>query len=58
MPHSPAAFAADFAAGDAAAARGQEAVLHMSGLVTLRDGQIVSGRVIRDRLGLYRRLTG
>lgn len=48
----------DFAIGDVAAARGQDAVLHMSGLVTLRDGQIVSGRVIRDRLGLYRRLTG
>jgi predicted ester cyclase len=62
--------AEDFAVGDAAAGGGaaglgaeaaipgQEVVLHMSGLVTLRDGQIVSGRVIRDRLGLYRRLTG
>ncbi len=30
----------------------------MSGLVTLQEGRIVSGRVIRDRLGLYRRLTG
>ncbi len=35
-----------------------EAVLHLSGLVTLENGKIVSGRVIRDRLGLYRRLTG
>jgi len=46
------------AGGGTVAAREREAVLHMSGLVTLRDGQIVSGRVIRDRLGLYRRLTG
>lgn len=34
-----------------------EAVLHMSGLVTVRNGRIVAGRVIRDRLGLSRRLT-
>ncbi|MBL8270066.1 ester cyclase, partial [Steroidobacter sp.] len=30
--------------------------LHMTGLVTVRDGRIVGGRVIRDRLGLLRRL--
>jgi len=30
--------------------------LHMTGLVTVRDGRIVAGRVIRDRLGLLRRL--
>ena len=50
--------AAGFAAGEASEARGQEAILHMSGLVTVQEGRIVSGRVIRDRLGLYRRLTG
>jgi predicted ester cyclase/ketosteroid isomerase-like protein len=49
--------AEDFSTGDVAVARGRDAVLHMSGLVTLRDGRIIAGRVIRDRLGLYRRLT-
>jgi hypothetical protein len=47
----------DFPAGDATR-RNQDAVLHMSGLVTLGNGRILRGRVIRDRLGLYRRLTG
>jgi len=46
----------DFPAGDATR-RNQDSVLHMSGLVTLENGRIVRGRVIRDRLGLYRRLT-
>lgn len=44
---------ADFAAEPRV---GQLAFLHMTGIVTVRDGQIVGGRVIRDRLGLYRRL--
>lgn len=48
--------AADFQFGDAAR-REQEVVLHMSGLLTLEKGRIVGGRVVRDRLGLYRRLT-
>lgn len=30
--------------------------LHMTGLLTVRNGAIVAGRVIRDRLGLLRRL--
>ncbi len=34
---------------------GADVVLHMSGLLTVQDGHVVSGRVIRDRLGLYRR---
>lgn len=36
--------------------RDREVVLHMTGLVTVADGRIVRGRVVRDRLGLYRRL--
>lgn len=32
------------------------AFLHMTGLVQVRGGRIVAGRVIRDRLGLLRRL--
>lgn len=39
-----------------AASVGRSAILHMTGIVTVRDGRIVAGRVIRDRLGLYRRL--
>lgn len=35
---------------------GSDIVLHMAGLVTVADGGIVSGNVVRDRLGLYRRL--
>jgi predicted ester cyclase len=46
----------DFPAGSPSP-RESEVVLHMSGLVTVKDGRIVKGRVIRDRLGLYRRLT-
>jgi predicted ester cyclase len=45
---------ADFAA----ALAGTPAILHMTGIVTVREGRIVGGRVIRDRLGLYRRLHG
>jgi hypothetical protein len=43
----------DFADGSFA---GAAAILHMTGLVIVRDGRIVAGRVIRDRLGLLRRL--
>jgi hypothetical protein len=39
-----------------ATSAGCSAILHMTGIVTVRDGRIVAGRVIRDRLGLYRRL--
>jgi predicted ester cyclase len=46
----------DFQVGEAVR-RDQDVVLHMSGLLTLENGRIVRGRVIRDRLGLYRRLT-
>jgi hypothetical protein len=35
---------------------GTDVTLHMAGVVTVRDGMILSGRVIRDRLGLQRRL--
>jgi predicted ester cyclase len=44
---------ADFA--DAAFV-GRSALLHMTGIVTVRTGRISAGRVIRDRLGLHRRL--
>jgi ketosteroid isomerase-like protein len=44
---------ADFAPAEQV---GTPAFLHMTGIVTVRDGRIVGGRVIRDRLGLYRRL--
>ena len=46
----------DFPVGSSSQ-RDTEVVLHMSGLVTVKDGRIVKGRVTRDRLGLYRRLT-
>jgi predicted ester cyclase len=36
--------------------QGREVILHMSGLLTVVNGEIACGRVIRDRLGLYRRL--
>lgn len=35
---------------------GRKAVLHMTGWMQVRDGEIVRARVIRDRLGLLRRL--
>ena len=35
---------------------GREAVLELAGIVTVTDGQVVGGRVIRDRLGLTRAL--
>lgn len=47
--------AADFTGGDGALA-GREVLLHMAGWVRIEQGEIVAGRVIRDRLGLYRRL--
>nr|WP_281423065.1 nuclear transport factor 2 family protein [Sphingomonas colocasiae] len=49
-PVSP-AFAA--AAGGRA---GEAASLHLSGFVTLRDGRVAEGNIIRDRWGLFRRL--
>jgi predicted ester cyclase len=49
----------DFCAGDPAleGKAGSQVELHMSGFVTVKDSAIIGGRVIRDRLGLYRRLT-
>jgi ketosteroid isomerase-like protein len=35
---------------------GTDVTLHMAGVVTVREGAITAGRVIRDRLGLERRL--
>jgi SnoaL-like polyketide cyclase len=35
---------------------GTDVVLHMAGVVTVIDGAVTAGRVIRDRLGLQRRL--
>jgi ketosteroid isomerase-like protein len=37
-------------------ATGAPATLHLGGLVTVRDGKVAGGRVIRDRLGLSRAL--
>jgi len=37
---------------------GSTAYLHMTGIIKVKDGKIVSGRVIRDRTGLDRRLRG
>ena len=34
-----------------------EAMLHLAGVVRVAGGQVTGGRVIRDRLGLLRRLT-
>ncbi len=34
------------------APRAQDSVLHCNGIVRVQDGQVVSGRVIRDRIGL------
>jgi len=46
---------ADFSLGRPELA-GAPVVLHMAGVVTVRDGAVTAGRVIRDRLGLQRRL--
>lgn len=46
---------ADFVANDPALS-GRKAVLHMTGWMQVREGKIVQARVIRDRLGLLRRL--
>jgi hypothetical protein len=35
---------------------GSDVLLHMAGVVTVTDGAICAGRIIRDRLGLRRRL--
>ncbi len=35
---------------------GRPAQLHMTGILTVRGGRVSAGRVIRDRLGLHRRL--
>lgn len=37
-------------------AEGEEAVLHFAGLVTVAGGEVVGGRVVRDRLGMSRAL--
>lgn len=47
----------DFAGGNVELV-GRGVFLHMTGLVTVRHGEIVAGRVVRDRLGLQRRLRG
>lgn len=44
-------------AAAAGASAPQTGELHLSGLVTLRDGKIVGGNIIRDRWGLFRRLS-
>jgi hypothetical protein len=49
--------AGDFAL-ELSLAPGTRAFLHLSGLVSVRDGEVIGGRVLRDRLGLYRRLAG
>jgi predicted ester cyclase len=36
---------------------GSPSVLHFAGVVAVAGGQVVAGRVIRDRLGLYKRLS-
>lgn len=37
---------------------GADVVLHVAGLVDTAEGQVISGRVIRDRLGVYKALRG
>ena len=46
----------DFCTEGVNAPAGSDVVLHMTALVTVADGRIVKGNVVRDRLGLYRRL--
>ena len=36
---------------------GEPATLHLAALVRVRDGRVVAGRVVRDRLGLHRALS-
>ena len=43
--------------GDVSPVPGQPVSLHLSGLVTVHGDRVVRGNVIRDRWGLYRRLT-
>ena len=43
---------------DVDAAHGQRASLHVAGIVTVGRGEVAGGRVIRDRLGLQRALSG
>ena len=38
------------------AASDRPMVLHVNGLVRVQEGEVVSGRVIRDRIGLRARL--
>lgn len=47
--------AADF--GSAAHIAGQAVAIHMSGLVTVADNRVATGHIVRDRWGLYRRLS-
>lgn len=49
--------ATDFAALTGAAA-GQPVSLYLSGLVTVIEGRVVAGNIIRDRWGAFRRLSG
>ena len=44
----------DFSAGEA----GKPVYMHMAGIVTVTDGAVVAGRLVRDRMGLDRRLRG
>lgn len=46
---------ADFSHGRADRV-GETVMLHMVGLLRVENGAVVSGRVVRDRIGLYRRL--
>lgn len=39
-----------------AALAGSEVHIHLSGLVTVGEGSVIRGHIIRDRFGLYRRL--
>jgi len=50
VQHGPLADDAPWFAGDG------EAMLHLAGVVRVQGGEIAGGRVIRDRLGLLRRL--
>lgn len=47
---------ADDFAHEAQVAAGTPAEIYMGGLVTVTDGRIIAGHIIRDRWGLYRRL--
>ncbi|HEY9091338.1 nuclear transport factor 2 family protein [Parasphingorhabdus sp.] len=43
--------------GEVSGAAEQPVSIHMSGLVTVDKGRVVAGHIIRDRWGLYRRLS-